>query len=107
LPWWFGVSTGRTAVGGGGLSPGYPGRTIGIMLEPMCLVKVLAAYLWMDSRIGQCEWRWIVVGLVYREWGKNEDCEMIWAIASVVVGETLHKVAGNILLWMTRGGQHQ
>jgi hypothetical protein len=98
LSWWFGVSTGQMTVGGGGLSLGYPGRTIRKMREPKCLVKVLAAYLWMDSQIGQCEWRSMVVGLVYREWGKNEDCEMIWAIASVMAGEMLHKVADSVLL---------
>jgi hypothetical protein len=47
------------------------------MHEPKCLVKVLAAYQWMDSRMGQGEWRSMVAGSVYRGWGRNEDCETI------------------------------
>jgi hypothetical protein len=80
------------------LIAGYPGRTIGKMCEPKCLVKVLVAYQWMDSRMGQGEWRSMVAGSVYRGWGRNEDCETIWEIASMVAGETLHKVAGNVIL---------
>jgi hypothetical protein len=40
----------------------------------------------------------MVAGSVYRGLGRNEDCETIWAIASMVAGETLHKVAGNVIL---------
>jgi hypothetical protein len=80
------------------LIAGYPGRTIGKMRVPKFLVKVLAAYEWMDSRMGQGEWRSMVAGSVYRGWGRNEDCETIWAIASMVAGETLHNVAGSVVL---------
>jgi hypothetical protein len=58
LLWWFGVPMGRTAIGGGGSSPA-------TRREPKCLVKVLAAYHWMDSRMGQGEWRLMVAGSVY------------------------------------------